>query len=304
MSRIVGVSSISFDNSGVEKKIDERIKIWGFLIDSAALDKPDIILLPEHFLFTGMDYKKSDVAELLPKGGAITEFLSGKAKEHNTHIFASYYRKERKGIYNSAILFDRKGKIAGVYDKTFPVVEEMSRDGILPGKGAKVFQTDFGRLGAVICFDFNFRELFSEYKSKKVELICFLSAFRAGLQIPIVAYENQVFIVSSTPGENSVIVDPLGRVLAESSMYGKIIFSRINLDSRIVHIDYNQDKVAKLKKKYEEYVKIEVASPEAVYFLSSLHPKRSIEEMIKEFKIETLDEYFTRARKERKRYLI
>ena len=303
MSRIVGVSSISFDDSGVEKKIDKRIKAWENLIDTAALDKPDIILLPEHFLFTGMAYKKIDVAESLPKGGPITEFLFGKAKEHKTHIFASYYRKDRKGIYNSAILFDRKGKIAGIYDKTFPVVEEMSRDGILPGKGAKVFQADFGRLGAVICFDFNFRELFAEYKSKGVELLCFLSAFRAGFQIPIVAYENQIFIASSTLWENSVIVDPLGRTLAESSMYGKIIFSKINLDSRIVHIDCNQDKVAKLKKKYKEYVKVDVASPEAVYFLSCLHPKRSISEMIKEFKIETLDEYLTRARKERKKHL-
>ncbi len=304
MSRIVGVSSISFDNSGVEQKIEKRIDVWGNLIDTAALDNPDIILLPEHFLFSGMVYKKIDVAESLPKGGPVTKFLSGKAKEYKTHIFASYYRKDRKGIYNSAILFDRKGKIAGAYDKTFPVVEEMSRDGILPGKGAKVFKTDFGKIGAVICFDFNFRELFAEYKSKGVELLCFLSDFRAGFQIPIVAYENQVFIVSSTPGENSVIVDPLGRTLAESSMYGKIIFSKINLDSRIVHVDYNQDKVAKLKKKYKEYVKVDVASPEAIYFLSSFHPKRSIEEMIKEFKIETLDEYFIRARKERRRYLI
>ena len=301
--RLVGVSSISFDNSGVKGNIDKRIKVWENLIDTAALDKPDIILLPEHFLFTGMTYKKIDVAELLPKGRPVTEFLSRKAKEHKTHIFASYYCKDKKGIYNSAVLFDRKGKIIGTYDKTFPVVEEMSRDGILPGKGAKVFQTDFGSIGAVICFDFNFRELFSAYKSKKVELICFLSAFRAGFQIPIVAYENQVFIVSSTPGENSVIVDPLGRTLAGSSIYGKIIFSKINLDSRIVHIDYNQEKVANLKKKYKEYVKIEVASPEAVYFLSSFHPKKSIEEMMKEFKIKTLDEYLNRARKERKRYL-
>ena len=289
MSRLVGVSSISFDNTGVEKKIDKRIKVWGNLIDTAALDNPDIILLPEHFLFTGMTYKKTDVAELLPEGGVVTKFLSKKSKEHKTHIFACYYRKDKKGIYNSAVLFDREGKVIGAYDKTFPVVEEMSRDGILPGEGAKVFQTDFGRIGAVICFDFNFRELFADYKTKGIELICFLSAFRAGFQIPIVAYENQVFIASSTPGENSVIVDPLGRVLAESSMYGRIIFSKINLDSKIVHIDCNQQKVANLKKKYKEYVRIDVASPEAVYFLSSFHPKKSIAEMIKEFKIETLD---------------
>jgi len=304
MSKIIGVSSISFDNSGVKENIEERIKVWEEFIDASALDKPDIILLPEHFLFTGMTYKKSEVAELLPEGGVVTKFLSRKANEYKTYIFACYYRKdeEGRGIYNSAVLFDRKGEVAGVYDKTFPTIGEME-EGISPGEGVKVFQTDFGRIGAVICFDFNFRELFTEYKRKGVKLICFLSAFRAGFQIPVVAYENQFFIVSSTPKENSVIVDPLGRKLAESSMYGKIIFSKINLDFKIVHIDYNIERVANLKKKYREYVKIEVASPEAVYFLSSFHPEKSIEEMIEEFEIETLDEYFLRSRKERKKYL-
>jgi len=43
---------------------------------------------------------------------------------------------------------------------------------------------------------------------------------------------------------------------------------------------------------------------EAVYFLSSFHPKKSIEEMIEEFEIKTLDEYLLRARKEREKYLL
>jgi len=54
MSKIIGVSSISFDNSEVKEDIEERIKVWEDFIDTSALDKPDIILLPEHFLFTGM----------------------------------------------------------------------------------------------------------------------------------------------------------------------------------------------------------------------------------------------------------
>jgi len=121
--------------------------------------------------------------------------------------------------------------------------------------------------------------------------------------VPSTAFRHQYFIATSTPGENSLIVDPLGRVLAESSAYGRIIFARINLDSQIAHIDYNQQRVADMKKKYGEYVKIEVASPEAVYFISSLHPETSIQAMIKEFGVETLDEYLDRARSERRKYL-
>ncbi len=248
--------------------------------------------------------EKDDKSELLPEGGAITKFLSRKAKEHSTYIFASYTRKDEKarGRYNSAVLFDREGEVVGAYDKVFPTIGEME-GGTLPGKEAKVFETDFGRIGAIICFDLNFRELLADYKNKGVELLCMLSAFRGGFMVPAAAFQNQIFIATSTPGENSVIVDPLGRTLAESSAYGRIIFARINLDSQIVHIDQNQQRVADMKKKYQQYVRNEVASPEAVYFLSSLHPEKSIQDMIKEFEVETLDKYLDRARKERKKYL-
>ena len=52
-----------------------------------------------------------------------------------------------------------------------------------------------------------------------------------------------------------------------------------------------------------ERVRIETASPEAVYFISSLDARRSVEEMIAEFDIEVLDDYLDRARAERKKYL-
>jgi predicted amidohydrolase len=200
------------------------------------------------------------------------------------------------------VLFDRQGKLVGYYDKMFPTIGEME-DGILPGRGPVVFQTDFGRVGAMICFDFNFTELLAEYKKLGAELICFLSNYRAGRLIPAAALRNQCFIASAVPEENGVIVDPLGRTLAESSHYGRIIFAKINLDSRVVHIDYNADRVRRLKEKYGSSVKVETASPEAVYFLSSLHPEKSIQAMIEEFQIETIDAYLDRARRARLRDL-
>ena len=100
-----------------------------------------------------------------------------------------------------------------------------------------------------------------------------------------------------------MIVDPLGRTLAESSQFGRIIFARINLDSQIVHIQDHVQKTRDLKRKYTDRIKIEAASPEAVYFLSSLHPEKSIWDMMKEFGIVTLDEYLDRSRAMRKERL-
>jgi hypothetical protein len=61
--------------------------------------------------------------------------------------------------------------------------------------------------------------------------------------------------------------------------------------------------VRRLKQKYGTQVKVETASPEAVYLLSSLRPETSIQEMIKEFEIETFEGYLDRSRKARLQYL-
>jgi predicted amidohydrolase len=300
-SRLVGISSICHPD---RRSIAETEK----LIDAAALDKPDLILLTEGCMQNtppaATRQEKDDKSEPLPEAGPITQFLSRKAQQHHAYIMACYWRKapHGPGRYNSAVLFDRQGKVAGWYDKMFPTIGEME-DGILPGRGAVVFDTDFGRIGAMICYDFNFVELLAEYKKQGAELICFLSNYRAGKLIPAAALRNQCFIASSVPGENGVIVDPLGRTLAESSQYGRTIFARINLDSRVVHIDYNIERVKKLKEKYGPAVKVETASPEAVYYLTSLHPEVSVGDVIKEFEVETLDAYLDRARGVRLQHL-
>ena len=300
-NRLVGVSSICQPPHSSIKNTEQ----W---IDQTALDKPDIILLTEGCMCntprSASREEKDAKSDLLPEGGPITKFLARKAKQHGTYIMACYWRRNPKGSgrYNSAVLFDRQGEVVGWYDKVFPTIGELE-SGILPGKEAKIFETDFGRVGAMICYDMNFHELHKAYKEKNAELICFLSNYRAGKKLSALAIKNQAYIASSVPYENGAIIDPLGRTLAESSAYGRIIFSRINLDSQIVHIDYNAGRVAQLKRKYGERVQIETASPEAVYFISSLDVRRSVEDMIAEFDIELLDDYLDRARTERKKYL-
>ncbi|MBP7936354.1 MAG: carbon-nitrogen hydrolase family protein [Phycisphaerae bacterium] len=300
-SRRVGVSCICHPAGRSIAEMDK-------LIDAAALDRPDLILLTEGCMQNSAPSasrtEKDAQSEPLPEPGPITQFLARKAKQHRAYIMGSYWRKGPKGQgrYNSAVLVDRQGKVAGCYDKAFPTIGEME-DGVLPGRGAVVFDTDFGRIGALICFDLNFPELLAEYKQRGTKLLCFLSAFRGGRLIPAAAMRNQCFIASAVPNENGVIVDPLGRTLAESSQYGRIIFTRVNLDSQIVHIDYNADRVRRMKEKYGPLASADTASPEAVFLLFSLHPERSIQDMIREFEIETLDSYLDRAREVRRKHL-
>ena len=299
--RSVGVASICRP----ARSSAENVERW---IDEAALDKPDIILLTEGFMQnTGRSAsvaEKNAKAEPLSGNGPILTLLARKARQHKAYIMGCTWRNDPKGRgrYNSAILLDRTGKVVWHYDKMFPTVGEME-SGVLPGRAATAFDTDFGRLGAIVCFDLNFDEVLDAYKREGVELLCFLSAFRGGLRVPALAFCNQCFIATSVPGENGVIVDPLGRTLAESSQYGCIIFARIELDAQVVHIDYNHRRIGDLKKKYGELVRIETASPEAVYLMTSLHPKAPVSRMMEEFDIEPLEAYLDRARAVRLKHL-
>ncbi|MBN1395636.1 MAG: carbon-nitrogen hydrolase family protein [Pirellulales bacterium] len=298
--RTVGVSCVCWPPDASQEKMEE-------LIDLAAKDRPDIILLTEGFM---QNAPRSELAEVkdaradpLPAPGPITLFLSRKAKQHKTYIIAGYWRKnlEGPGRFNSAVLIDRKGEVAGWYDKMFPTDREME-DGVKPGQKAVVFDTDFGRISAMICFDLNFPELAAEYKEKGAELLCFLSAFRGGKMVPSLALKNRCFIASAVWKEGGEIVDPLGRTLIESNRNAPVIFSRINLDCRVIHVDYNRDRVRRMKQKYGPLVKVDSASREALFLISSQHPEKSIDDMIREFEIEDYDAYMDRSRRERQKH--
>ena len=299
MSRIVRVASVSFP--GVQGKGEERwdravgeLLEW---VDRAALDRPDIVLVPELAPYLGTSIEEM-VQFAQPVPGPLTEAFGQRARRYGCYLWCPLVEQAPEGLYNSAVLLDRDGGIVGVYRKAYPTISEMEQ-GILPGEGPVVLEVDFGKVGCLICFDLNFRELGRAYRERGAELMCFLSMFRGGLQLSIWAYEFRAFMASATPGENSRIVDPLGRVLADSSQYGRLIWRDLNLDFAVLHIDYNHEKFPDIKKKYGPEVAFEVTSPEGVFLMSSQGP-RSVWEVIEEFGLETLDAYLDRARRERK----
>ena len=69
--------------------------------------------------------------------------------------------------YNAALLINREGKITGNYKKI-----NLYDDGNnLPGKNIAVFQTDFAKIGVVVCWDIAFQKLFHEMKMQGVQIV-------------------------------------------------------------------------------------------------------------------------------------
>ena len=112
------------------------------------------------------------------------------------------------------------------------------------------------------------------------------------------AYSCRSFFVSSCGADSlpSEIRNPLGEVVRSSTNYFHYVVAEVNLDSRLVHLDYNWSKLRALKEKYGEAVTVTDPGKLGSVLVTSEHEGISADHMIKEFDIELLDDYLNRSR--------
>jgi predicted amidohydrolase len=301
----VRVSTISFKgNSGdgpLEDRVERNRRAALLLVEKAALDRPDIVCLPETFTGLGLGMEEwFKTAETAP--GPTTRAVAEVAKRHGMNVVCPIVERTGGRTYNSAILIDRAGEIVGAYHKIHPTIGEIEA-GITPGTDPVILQTDFGPVGFAICFDLNFRDVGEGLKAKGAKLVLFPSMYPGGLQLSVWAHDMSFYMASAFTGSGSAIVDPLGRVLVRSSDYMPIISKAINLDYEVLHIDSNNRMWDEMKAKYGSGAEIDVATPEAVFVLYSNADGVTANDMVREFKLETRDDYFGRANAVRRKAL-
>ena len=278
--------------------VSEIIKFWESRLEQVIPDKPDLVVLPEACdrpsgLSTAEQFEYYRVRK-----DQVWKYFAGFAKENNCYIaFGTKRQGENGEWWNSCVVLDREGKAAGIYDKNFPTIGEME-SGIRPGTEAPLIQCDFGTLACAICFDLNFKELLRKYQEKQPDILVFPSMYHGGLVQSSWAYSCRTFFVSSCGMDDlpSEIRNPLGEVMATSTNYFHYAVATINLDSRLVHLDYNWEKLRAVKEKYQEGVIIRDPGKLGAVLLTSEHDTLSADQMIEEFGIELLDEYLERSR--------
>ena len=86
------------------------------------------------------------------------EFFGRLAQKHDMYIVAPVFERLGHVIYNTAALVGPDGRFVGKYRKVcLPRTEYLA--GITPGGEYPVFQTRFGKLGMMICYDVSFPEV-------------------------------------------------------------------------------------------------------------------------------------------------
>ncbi len=224
--RIVRVATVHLKPHN-SKSSQENLIQFSKLVAEAGLQKPDIVCLPEAITLVGTGLNYVSASEPIP--GPSTKFLGDLARQHHTYIVAGLLERVGEVVYNTAVLIDREGNLAGKYRKVSLPREEID-GGITPGNSFPVFDTDFGRIGMMICWDVTFPDAARALAQQGAEIIL-LPIAGGHLKLAMArALENQVYLVSSTYDMISAVFDLEGNVFKEATDENRVAVADIDLN--------------------------------------------------------------------------
>ena len=237
---------------------DENLKNAVQKITEAALQGADIVVLPEMF---SCPYKASNFPVYAQKDGEQNwKLLSETAAKNKIYLVAGSMPErnlqDEKKIYNTSYVFDRDGKQIAkhrkmhLFDCDLPSVNFHESDTLSAGNEVTVFDTEFGKIGLMICFDIRFPELARLMTDRGAQMIIVPAAFNMTsgpswweIMFRTRAADNQLIMAGCSPARDenasyvawghSIVTDPFGKVLnqldeKEGMLYQEIDLAEVN----------------------------------------------------------------------------
>ena len=227
-------------------------------IQEAVEQGADVAVLPEMFCcpYDNSCFRAYGEAAC----GPAQQALSAIAAEAGIYIVGGSLPELAEGrVYNTSFVYGRRGELLAKHRKAhlFDIdVEGGQRfresDTLTPGDQVTVFDTEFGKMGLCICFDFRFQELAKAMADRGAQLILVPAAFNMTtgpahweLLFRQRAVDNQIFTLGTAPARNeaeeyvsygnSILVDPWGAVLARAGASEEVVLTEIDF-SRVQSI--------------------------------------------------------------------
>ena len=215
----------------------EKCELFAPLIARAKEQDADLVVLPETLTYYSSGRSYIECAESVP--GPSTEYFGELAKKHDLYIVAGLLEREKHLVYNVSVLIGPDGKIVGKYRKiTLPRGEIES--GITPGNSYPVFETRFGKVGMMICYDGFFPEVARELSNNGAEVIAWPVWGCNPMLGSARACDNHVFVVSSTYTDISsnwmisAVYGRDGQVLSQAKEWGEVSVTEVDLNQPLL----------------------------------------------------------------------
>jgi predicted amidohydrolase len=258
---------------------DENLKKAKKMITKAANKGAELVVLPEMFNCPYDNSYFSKFAESYPTGETIN-LLSDLAKTNNIYLIGGSIpeRGEKERIYNTSFVFNNKGELIGRHRKVhlFDIdvqggIRFMESDVLAQGEDLTVFDTPFGKMGVIICYDIRFPEILRLMVLKGARIIVVPAAFNMitgpahwDILFRVRALDNQVYMLGTAPARNesasylsygnSIITDPWGKIVNKLDEKEGILIEDLDLSK----IDEVRLELPLLRHRREDLYKLEL----------------------------------------------
>lgn len=205
----------------VKWDVEANWQVFQRVLQSHAGDGIDLVVTPECFLdgYAAADKNWSrERFELVAQDHDKSPYLANLralAEKHRVSVLFGYTEKREGKFYNTALLVDRSGRTVGKYYKTHLQDHDLR---FSPGGDLPVFETRWGKVGALICADRRWPETARVLRLKGARLILVPSYGMWHLDnewwMRTRSYENENFLAFVHPNV-AFVSDPKGAILAK-----------------------------------------------------------------------------------------
>ena len=232
----------------------QNVRTAGIYLEKIKDEKPDFVILPEMFFCPYQTQNFPVYAE--EEGGPVWQQLSEYAKQYGIYLIGgSMPEKDAEGkVYNTSYIFDRQGKQIGKHRKVHLFDIDVTggqtfkeSDTLTAGDHDTVFDTEFGRMGVMLCFDIRFPELARMMVNDGAKAIFVPAAFNMTtgpahwkLSFRTRALDNQIYMIGCAPMRDesagyiswghSIVTDPWGRVIDMLDEKEGVLLTELDLD--------------------------------------------------------------------------
>ena len=199
-----------------------HIKLMKILADIEKEHEVDVVVTPEGFLdgyvATENSVTKNDMVKyaIEPLTSRYTQVVSDWAKRNKAWLIYGCARKAANGVFNTALIYNRRGALVGMYDKLHL---QRHDNKYIPGEHLNVYESDFGLFGVMICADRRWPETARTLTLQGARVIFNPTyGMHGDLNLCMMrtrSYENGIFIVFTHPGQ-SLITGPNGAVVCNN----------------------------------------------------------------------------------------